>query len=171
MGSGNRRRQPRRAAPGSRPACGYARRFRASRTPARDPRARGSPRGHAIDVGILYDAVAGGMLAYSRAAFRVRVLSSSFRFEPGTMIVSTHRRETDVPLICPPLYFRGSVWRYRWPRMSFAARDDMFLPGFFAGFPPDLSPRARRILYPLGVARWLPVVQVHPIRSASVARL
>jgi Acyltransferase len=122
-------------------------------------------------VGILYDAVAGGMLAYSRAAFRVRVLASRFRLEPGTLIVSTHRRETDVPLICPALYFGGRVWRYRWPRMSFAARDDMFLPGFFAGFPPDLSPRARRVLYPLGVARWLPVVQVHPIRSASVARL
>jgi hypothetical protein len=122
-------------------------------------------------VGILYDAVAGGMLAYSRAAFRVRVLSSSFRFEPSTLIVSTHRRETDVPLICPSLYFSASVWRYRWPRMSFAARDDMFLPGFFAGFPPDLPMLARRILYPLGVARWLPVVQVHPIRSASVARL
>jgi hypothetical protein len=119
----------------------------------------------------MYDAVAGGMLAYSRAAFRVRVLASNFRFEPGTLIVSTHRRETDVPLICPPLYFGASVWRHRWPRMSFAARDDMFLPGFFAGFPPDLSPRVRRILYPLGVARWLPVVQVYPIRSASVARL
>jgi Acyltransferase len=122
-------------------------------------------------VGILYDAVAGGMLAYSRTAFRVRVLASRFRFEPGTLIVSTHRRETDVPLICPPLYFNAQVWRHRWPRMSFAARDDMFLPGFFAGFPPGLSQRARRILYPLGVARWLPVVQVHPIRSASVARL
>ncbi|MEX2464285.1 MAG: hypothetical protein WD428_00260, partial [Gaiellaceae bacterium] len=122
-------------------------------------------------MGILYDAAAGGMLAYSRAAFRVRVLASHFRFEPGTLIVSTHRRETDVPLICPSLYFNARVWRHRWPRMSFAARDDMFLPGFFAGFPPDLSPRARRMLYPLGVARWLPVVQVHPIRSASVARL
>jgi hypothetical protein len=47
----------------------------------------------------------------------------------------------------------------------------MFLPGFFAGFPPDLPPRARRLLYPVGVGRWLPLVNVFPIRSARVARL
>jgi 1-acyl-sn-glycerol-3-phosphate acyltransferase len=122
-------------------------------------------------VGPLYDAVAAGMLAYSRAAFRVTVLGpKSFRLAPRTLILSTHRRETDVPLLCPPLYYGARLWRYRTERMSFAARDDMFLPGFFAGFPPDLSPRARRLLFPLSVSRFLPRVQVHPISSASVAR-
>jgi 1-acyl-sn-glycerol-3-phosphate acyltransferase len=126
---------------------------------------------HAIGVGPLYDAVATGMLAYSRAAFRVTVLGpKSFRLAPRTLIVSTHRRETDVPLICPPLYFGARLWRHRPERMSFAARDDMFLPGFFAGFPPDLSPRARRLLFRVGVSRFLPRVQVHPISSSSVAR-
>ena len=56
-------------------------------------------------------------------------------------------------------------------RVAFAARDDMFLPGFFAGFPAGLPPRVRRLLYPLGVAGWLPRVEVFPIRSARVARL
>jgi hypothetical protein len=55
--------------------------------------------------------------------------------------------------------------------MHFAARDDMFLPGFFAGFPPDLPLRARRALYHVGVGPWLPRVNVFPIRSASVARV
>jgi 1-acyl-sn-glycerol-3-phosphate acyltransferase len=122
-------------------------------------------------VGALYDAVAAGMWMYTRAAFRVTVIGpESFRLAPRTMIVSTHRRETDVPVICPPLYYGARLWRYRTERMSFAARDDMFLSGFFAGFPPGLSPRARRILFPLGVGRFLPRVQVHPISSASVAR-
>jgi hypothetical protein len=122
-------------------------------------------------VGPLYDAVGVGMWTYSNAAFRVVVLGPRrFRLEPRTLIVSTHRRETDVPVIAPLLYFGGRLWRYRDERMSFAARDDMFLPGFFAGFPPDLSPRARRLLYPIGVGRFLPRVQVHPISSASVAR-
>lgn len=112
------------------------------------------------------------MLAWSRLAFRVRTLAPRrFRLDPGTLLVSTHRTETDVPLICPALYFGAHLWHERPLRMSFAARDDMFLPGFFAGFPPDLSPRARRLLYPLGVGRWLPRVQAYPIRSASVARL
>lgn len=125
-------------------------------------------------MGLLYDAVALGMLAFSRTAFRVRVLGPSrFTFSPSTIIVSTHRRETDVPIVCPPLYFRARLWKHRdeLARMSFAARDDMFLRGFFAGFPAGLSPRVRRLLYPIGVARFLPVVQVHPIRSAEVARL
>jgi hypothetical protein len=120
----------------------------------------------------LYDAVGHGMWAYSRAAFRVTTLSDGpFAPEPGTLVVVTHRRETDVPILCPPLYFGMGGRRNRTDRMHFAARDDMFLPGFFAGFPPDLPAPARRLLYPVGVGRWLPLVNVFPIRSASVARL
>ena len=120
----------------------------------------------------LYDAVGYGMRAYSRAAFRITTLSAgTFAPEPGTLVVATHRRETDVPILCPPLYFGMGGRRNRTDRLHFAARDDMFLPGFFAGFPPDLAPRARRLLYPIGVGRWLPLVNVFPIRSARVARL
>ncbi|HXV96329.1 MAG TPA: 1-acyl-sn-glycerol-3-phosphate acyltransferase [Gaiellaceae bacterium] len=120
----------------------------------------------------LYDAVGHGMWAYSNAAFRVDVLDRErFRPEPGTLVAVTHRRETDVPVICPPLYFAMGGRRNTTGRMHFAARDDMFLPGFFAGFPPDLPPAARRLLYRVGVARWLPRVNVFPIRSASVARV
>jgi len=117
----------------------------------------------------LYDAVAAGMWAYSRAAFRITVLGPErLGIAPGTLLVVTHRRETDVPVLCPPLYRRGELRRQR---VAFAARDDMFLPGFFAGFPPGLPPRVRRLLYPLGIAGWLPRVEVFPIRSARVARL
>ena len=104
------------------------------------------------------------------AVVPARLLSDIVRkLEPGTVILVTHRRETDVPLICPPLYFGATMRTNLRGRMSFAARDDMFLPGFFAGVPPDLPLAARRLLYRVGVARWLPVVQVYPIRSARVA--
>jgi hypothetical protein len=127
---------------------------------------------NAIGVGPLYDAVGLGMRAYSRSAFRVRFVGPrSFRLRPGTLIVATHRKESDVPLIGPELYFRGRLWRHRGEQMHFAARDDMFLRGFFAGFPPDLSARARRLLFPLSVGRFLPRVAVHPISSASTTRL
>ena len=117
----------------------------------------------------LYDAVAAGMWAYSRAAFRITVLGPErLRIAPGTLLVVTHRRETDVPVLCPPLYRRGELRRQR---VAFAARDDMFLPGFFAGFPEGVPPRVRRVLFPLRIAGWLPRVEVFPIRSARVARL
>ena len=125
-------------------------------------------------MGLLYDGVAIGMWAYGQAAFRVTALGPRrFRFTPGTLVLVTHRAETDVPLVCPPLYLRAGLWHRRSPleRMAFAARDDMFLTGFLAGFAPGLSPAARARLFPFGVGRWLPVVQVHPLRSASVARL
>ena len=118
---------------------------------------------------MLYHGVAAGMWAYSRASHRVTVLGRErLGMPPGTVILVTHRRETDVPVVCPPLYRRAPLWRRP---TSFAARDDMFLPGFFAGFPPDLSPRARRALFRVDVGRFLPRVEVHPIRSAKVARL
>lgn len=120
----------------------------------------------------LYDAVGHGMWAYSTAAFRLTVLDPErLAPEPGTLVAITHRRETDVPVVCPHLYFAMGGRRNTTSRMHFAARDDMFLPGFFAGFPPDLPLRARRLLYGVDVARWLPLVNIFPIRSASVARV
>jgi Acyltransferase len=121
-------------------------------------------------VRFLYDAVGVGMWAYSNAAFRIVVLGPRrFRLEPGTIITVTHRRETDVPVVSPPLYFGTRLWRNVGDRMAFAARDDMFVRGFFAGFAEGLSPRTRKLLYRVGVARMLPLVEVHPIGSARQA--
>lgn len=112
------------------------------------------------------------MRVYARSAFRLRYIGPrAFRLRPRTLIVATHRKESDVPVIAGELFFRGSLWWHRDERMHFAARDDMFLRGFFGGFPPGLSPRARRLLFPLSVGRFLPRVDVHPISSASTARL
>jgi hypothetical protein len=125
-------------------------------------------------VSLLYDAGAGGMWAYRRAAFRVTTLGPRrFRLAPGTLLLVAHRAETDVPVVCPSLYARAGLWRRRSPleRMTFAARDDMFLVGFLAGFPAGLPPQLRARLFSFGVGRWLPSVQVHPLRSATTARL
>jgi hypothetical protein len=112
------------------------------------------------------------MWAYSNAAFRIVVVGPRrFRLEPGTIITVTHRRETDVPVISPPLYLGARLWRNVDDRMAFAARDDMFVRGFFAGFPEGLSPHARRLLYRIGVGPMLPLVQVHRIGSARLAHV
>lgn len=110
------------------------------------------------------------MWGYSNAAFKIVVLGPRrFRLERGTIITVTHRRETDVPVISPPLYLGARLWRNVDDRMAFAARDDMFVRGFFAGFAEGLSPRARKLLYRIGVGPMLPLVQAHPIGSARLA--
>jgi 1-acyl-sn-glycerol-3-phosphate acyltransferase len=122
---------------------------------------------------LLYDAVGLGMWAYSRTAFRVRTLGRErLRLNPGTLIVCTHRRETDVPLVCASIYLGpDGLLADRSRRMSFAAREDMFLPGFLAGFPPGLPLWLRRLLFPVGIDRYLRGLTLFPIRSATVVRL
>jgi len=121
---------------------------------------------------LLYDAVAAGMWVYTNAAFRVGVLGrENYRARAGTLLAITHRRETDVPLVCPPLVYSGGLHRSRSRRMSFAARQDLFEPGFFAVFPGKVPTVVRRALWRLDIAEYLHSLTLFPIRSASLIRL
>ena len=121
---------------------------------------------------LLYDAVAFGMWAYTNATFRVATLCGErLRWRRGLLIVCSHRAETDVPLLCPSLYLRADFVRERRHRLHFAARDDVFDKGFFAGFPPHLPIRLRRLLYPLGVGRLLQNMPMHPVPYPGVGQL
>src|SRR5919202_640172 len=100
---------------------------------------------------LVYDAIAIGMWAFRSALFRVTTLGAeNVEFAPGTLFVATHRRETDVPVFCPSIYAAAELWRRQRPRLSFSARDDMFVAGFLAGFP-HLPLAARRLLFPLEI--------------------
>jgi len=118
---------------------------------------------------LLYDVVTVGMWAYVRSAFRAEfVRPRGWQLRQGTLIVSTHRAETDVPVVVLGLYGSRDLWRHRHrPRMHWAARDDLFERGFFAGFLPGLGPRVRRALAPLSVGRFMSGLRVHPIGSAA----
>ena len=112
------------------------------------------------------------MYGYARTSHRVRVVAPpEERIVKGTLYLAAHRAETDVPIICGSYYFAARVWAQRNPRLHFAARDDLFQPGFFAGFPPELPRPLRRVLHPLGIGRYLPSVRVHPISSAVTMKL
>ena len=120
----------------------------------------------------LYDLGAYGVAAYARARFRVRALGERFELAPRTLIVSSHRSDDDVPVLVACLYSQAhGRWR-RNPRLHFAVRDDLFVPGFFAGYPKRLPAPLRRALFRLDVG---PVLRTqlpcHPIRSATRLRL
>ena len=125
-------------------------------------------------MGGAYDAIAAGMWLYTHAAFRVTTFGPArLELAPGTLLVATHRRETDVPVLSPPLYRRAGLWRRRGSleRVSFAARPDLLLPGFLAGVPPSLPPLARRLLYPVDAGGILARNHVYALWSATRARL
>ena len=117
----------------------------------------------------LYGAVAFGMLVYVYAAFRVVVLGRVPRLD-GHLLVSTHRSDADVPLICANLFFRSPMWRTRKGRPHFAARDDLFERGVLAGLAPWTPLPLRRLLFAVDPARYLPSMRVHPIRSSTSAK-
>ena len=120
----------------------------------------------------LYHAVALGTSLYVRLAFRLEILGRERAGIPrGSLVVSTHRADTDAPLLIYAAYWHMGIWRDSTKRLSFAAREDLYEPGFFAGFPPGLPTAVRRLLFPIGIARYLPLVRVYPIRSARSMRL
>lgn len=120
----------------------------------------------------LWHAVGLGTTPYARLAFRIESHGTEgFRFEPGTLIVVTHRAETDAPVLIAVLYAVSRAWADRSQRLHFAARDDLFERGFFAGFPAVLPHWARRLLYPVAVGPFLPMTRVHPVGSAKRMKL
>jgi 1-acyl-sn-glycerol-3-phosphate acyltransferase len=120
----------------------------------------------------LYDLVAYGFRAYTAVAADVHVLGAEhLRMRPRMLVVCAHRSDLDVPVICRELYFRHRNWARRDLLPHFAVRDDLFLRGFFAGYPPWRSARMRRLLWPVDAGRRLGRIRCHPIRSARRMRL
>ena len=121
--------------------------------------------------GRLYDIGAYGVAAYARLKYRIRPLGERFELKPRTLVVASHRSDDDVPVLVVCIYPQAhGRWR-RGPQLHFAVRDDLFIPGFFAGYPPRLPDLARRALFRVDVGpvleRYLPC---HPIRSATRMR-
>jgi 1-acyl-sn-glycerol-3-phosphate acyltransferase len=98
----------------------------------------------------LQDPVAVGMTAYVRASFTLRVFGREhLRIEPGQIFAPSHRSDNDVPLLISVLYPAWSAAVAQgmpWP--TFAAMIELFLPGFFAGYPAGLPLAVRRALWP-----------------------
>lgn len=118
----------------------------------------------------LFDAVALGGTAVTRARFSVRMLNGPWELPPRSLLLVTHRSDWDIPLTTN-VYWSGGFWA-RDPRLVFVARDDMFLPGFLAGYPRGMPPPLRRALARVDVGRTLRRHALAlPIASASRAQL
>lgn len=118
----------------------------------------------------LFDLVALGGTALTRARFRVRMLTGPWELPPRSLLLVTHRSDWDIPLTTN-LYSSGRLWRQE-HRPVFVARDDMFLPGFLGGYPPSLPLRLRRALERVDVGGVLRAAELAlPIASAGRVHL
>jgi hypothetical protein len=49
---------------------------------------------------------------------------------PATLLLNGHKRDWDIPVLTPRLYYHRGWWRPDERRMAFAGREDIFIPGF-----------------------------------------
>jgi len=118
----------------------------------------------------LFDAVALGGTAATRARFSVRVLNDEFEVPPRTLLLVTHRSDWDIPLTTN-IYWRARLWG-RGVKPVFVARDDMFRRGFVVGYPPALPLAVRRLGSRVQVGGVLRARRLAlPIASAARAHL
>ena len=111
------------------------------------------------------------MWAFTRSRFHVEVAGHPLpRVAEGQLWISTHRAETDVPLLAGLLYIQAGMWRAAGSRIHFTARDDLFRPGVVAAGIPLPGPLAR-LVWPLSPGPWLPRVRAHPIRRPTGLKL
>lgn len=102
---------------------------------------------------LTYDAVGAGMAVYARTVHRSTAIDADrLRLVPGTILVSAHLSDADVPVIAGTLFGRLRLWRDPGAaRPAFAVRNDLLEPGFLAGYPPRLPRALRRALFRLDV--------------------
>ena len=118
----------------------------------------------------LYALVGAGMWAFSSVRFDLEVVGAFPSVQDGQLWASSHRAETDVPVLGGLMFVRGGMWRPGAARAHFAARDDLFEPGVVAAglrLPGPLS----RLVWPLTPGRWLRHVRAHPVRRPTGAKL
>ncbi len=97
----------------------------------------------------VYDLAALVLLVYARTRYRVRALGAPLELRHPSLVVATHRREDDAPVLVGALYPAVRRQLGDGGRVHFAVRDDLFERGFFAGCPPRLALPLRRLLWPL----------------------
>lgn len=106
----------------------------------------------AIKTNWLYCLVGLGMGTFSRLRFRLRVYGADrLNLARGTILVSTHRSDFDVPLVCGIISRKKRYWRPGLPALAFVVRDDHFEPGYIAGYTKGLPLWLRRLLWRVSV--------------------
>lgn len=96
--------------------------------------------------------------------YRIKALyPSGYRLDPGTLVVSNHRRDVDVPILASVLCQREGL-RLRQPLPFFAGREDLFRRDFLGEYLHAWPRPLQRALGRLPVTWFFRTLRVRPIR-------
>jgi|DewCreStandDraft_3_1066083.scaffolds.fasta_scaffold00926_4 1-acyl-sn-glycerol-3-phosphate acyltransferase len=115
------------------------------------------------DPGFFYNFLGATFFLGVRILLEVRVEGLwHYQHNPSTLIIVNHKRDLDVLVVAPTLYFSRGLLRPGRP-LTFAAREDLFLPGFLGAYL-EGPPWARRLLARLDLKPVLRRLRAAPIR-------
>lgn len=98
------------------------------------------------------------------ALFRIEpIYPPDYHLPPGTLVVSNHQRDIDVPIIAPVLCRRQGM-RFNWPLPFLASREDLFRHDFLAEYLHAWPRPVRRVLGRISLGRFFRAMRVEPIR-------
>lgn len=98
------------------------------------------------------------------ALYRIEAIyPPDYRLAPGTLVLSNHQRDADVPILGPVLCRREGL-RLNWPLPFFASREDLFRPDFLSEYLHSWPRPLQRLLLKLPLAWFFRVMRVEPLR-------
>jgi Acyltransferase len=106
------------------------------------------------------------MILVTKIMYRVEIRGrKNYTFTPGTVMVCTHKRSSDIPVVLPRLY----LWKFPRRMKEFHSlyemtREDLFEDGFFINFVPKWN-KYRRILTRISLSGYFDMLQARPIKT------
>ncbi|MGH8274327.1 MAG: lysophospholipid acyltransferase family protein [Gammaproteobacteria bacterium] len=94
------------------------------------------------------------------------MLPPDYRLEPGTLVVSNHQRDADVPILTTMLCRREGV-HIRWPLPFYASREDFMRRGFLADHLMTWPAPLRAPFWVLSLAWFFRIVRAEPMRRTD----
>lgn len=110
--------------------------------------------------------VALGMFSTTKFFYKVEVRGlHHFKYDPATIVACSHKRDGDIPLVIPRLYFFQRPSHRKALRMIYVAtRDDVYENGFLTVYFPMLDRWLRPVISRIRVARLFKQVQTCPVK-------
>ena len=86
-----------------------------------------------------------------------------YRLPPGTVVISNHQRDADVPILGTALCRRRGL-RFQWPLPYIAAREDLFRRGFLSEYVAGWPPPVPQLLGQVPLRWFFEILRTCPIR-------